>query len=138
MPNQQFSLVLFEGRLFYLWGFFVWSMDPSSFVPPKDKEPVVADIVQSEDVFVNHQFLVKNTMFENKRVSFCVQSFDGPCPLLAMANVLLLRNKLRIKPGWKRSEKKRRRKSLVDFFFFFFFFSSVFFKVPIVWRRSMF
>ena len=52
-----------------------------------------------EGSFVNQDFLTKNTTFGGKPVSFCLQSFDGPCPLLAVANVLLLRNKLRIKPG---------------------------------------
>jgi hypothetical protein len=48
-------------------------------------------------------FFVSVVRFEGKTVSFCVQSFDGPCPLLAMANVLLLRNKLRIKTGFSLS-----------------------------------
>jgi hypothetical protein len=91
-------------------------------IPPKGKEEGKDSPRRTtggeNDSFINHDFLVKNTTFENKvdslfvlfvcscfftknpqRVSFCVQSFDGPCPLLAMANVLLLRNKLRIKPG---------------------------------------
>ena len=33
------------------------------------------------------------------RTSFCLQAFDGPCPLLAIANVLLLRARLRIRDG---------------------------------------
>ena len=70
-------------------------MDGLAAPPPKDKEPVGGE----NDSFVDNDFLVKNTRFEGKQVSFCVQSFDGPCPLLAMANVLLLRNKLRIKQG---------------------------------------
>lgn len=31
------------------------------------------------------------------RATICLQQYDGPCPLLAIANVLLLRNHLRIK-----------------------------------------
>ncbi len=52
-----------------------------------------------ESSFVDQQFLTKNMQFEGKTVSFCMQAFDGPCPLLAMANVLLLRSRLRIRPG---------------------------------------
>ncbi len=59
-----------------------------------------------EESFVNQDFLTKNTTFGGKLVSFCLQSHDGPCPLLAMANVLLLRQKLRIKPGADRLTTK--------------------------------
>jgi hypothetical protein len=62
--------------------------------------------LMQEDSFLNQDFLTKNTTFDGKPVSFCLQSHDGPCPLLAMANVLLLRQKLRIKPGSDRLTTK--------------------------------
>ena len=53
----------------------------------------------SREEFENVAYFVRTTTFENKKVSFCLQAFNGPCPFLAMANVLLLRAKLHIKPG---------------------------------------
>lgn len=69
--------------------------------PPRSSAPSGPSIPKDkgEASFVDNEFLVKNMSYEGKTVTFCLQSFDGPCPLLAVANVLLLRAKLRIKPG---------------------------------------
>ena len=49
--------------------------------------------------FENLEYFVRTIPFEGKQASICLQRENGPCPFLAMANVLLLRAKLRSKPG---------------------------------------
>ena len=52
-----------------------------------------------EETASDISFFVRTIHFQGKRASYCLQNFNGPCPLLALANVLLLRAKLYIKPG---------------------------------------
>ncbi|EFN59098.1 hypothetical protein CHLNCDRAFT_137880 [Chlorella variabilis] len=42
---------------------------------------------------------VKTITFRGRRVPIMLQDVNGPCPLLAIANVLLLRNQLQLPPG---------------------------------------
>jgi len=43
---------------------------------------------------MDEAYAVKQTQFLGKPVSYVCQSANGPCPLLAIANVLLLRGQL--------------------------------------------
>lgn len=43
---------------------------------------------------MDEAYAVKQTQFLGKPVSYVCQSSNGPCPLLAIANVLLLRGQL--------------------------------------------
>jgi hypothetical protein len=53
-------------------------------------------------------FSVKRIKFGNKEVSICTQNENGPCPLLAVANVLLLQGKIRIDETFILSEELLR------------------------------
>ncbi len=56
--------------------------------------------MNAEPSFTDHEYFVKTLSLGNgKRATICLQQNDGPCPLLAVANVLLLKNRLRIKDG---------------------------------------
>lgn len=43
---------------------------------------------------MDEAYAVKQTQFLGKPVSYVCQNVNGPCPLLAIANVLLLRGQL--------------------------------------------
>ena len=47
----------------------------------------------------NDIYLVKWIEFNHERLPILLQNINGPCPLLALANILLLRK--RVKFGWK-------------------------------------
>ena len=40
--------------------------------------------------------MVKKILFENKFRSILTQNLNGPCPLLALANILILKDKIHI------------------------------------------
>lgn len=44
-------------------------------------------------------YKVKTVSFLGRRVPVMLQDVNGPCPLLAIANVLLLRNQLQLPAG---------------------------------------
>ncbi len=43
-------------------------------------------------------YTVKTILFMKRRVPIMMQNQNGPCPLLALANILLLRNQIQLSP----------------------------------------
>mmetsp|Transcript_858 Transcript_858/g.1609 ORF Transcript_858/g.1609 Transcript_858/m.1609 type:complete len:408 (-) Transcript_858:793-2016(-) len=43
-------------------------------------------------------YVVKRVVYESRHVGICLQNENGPCPLLAISNVLLLRGSIQIHP----------------------------------------
>lgn len=43
-------------------------------------------------------YTVKTIVFMKRRVPIMMQNQNGPCPLLALANVMLLRNQIKLSP----------------------------------------
>eukprot|EP00511_Aplanochytrium_stocchinoi_P009894 CAMPEP_0204876482 /NCGR_PEP_ID=MMETSP1348-20121228/47663_1 /ASSEMBLY_ACC=CAM_ASM_000700 /TAXON_ID=215587 /ORGANISM="Aplanochytrium stocchinoi, Strain GSBS06" /LENGTH=411 /DNA_ID=CAMNT_0052033251 /DNA_START=183 /DNA_END=1421 /DNA_ORIENTATION=+ len=50
----------------------------------------------STNTSTNHR--IKRFKFFNRQISICLQNENGPCPLLALANVLILRGAIKIHP----------------------------------------
>lgn len=44
-------------------------------------------------------YLVKQTLFRGRRTPILLQDVNGPCPLIALANVLFLRSRLELPLG---------------------------------------
>mmetsp|Transcript_11697 Transcript_11697/g.15175 ORF Transcript_11697/g.15175 Transcript_11697/m.15175 type:complete len:278 (+) Transcript_11697:143-976(+) len=61
---------------------------PSEPVPANSPSPVASE--------TRHR--LKKVKFFNREVSICLQNENGPCPLLALANVLILRGSIEIHP----------------------------------------
>ena len=49
---------------------------------------------KTEDI----NYTVKTILFMKRRVPIMMQNQNGPCPLLALANILLLRNQIQLSP----------------------------------------
>ncbi|EER14178.1 hypothetical protein, conserved [Perkinsus marinus ATCC 50983] len=60
---------------------------------PQQQEAVV---VEDTTIPIPKHYRIKHTEFLGSERSFLLQSENGPCPLLAVANVLLLRNELQL------------------------------------------
>lgn len=43
-------------------------------------------------------YTIKTILFMKRRVPIMMQNQNGPCPLLALANILLLRNQIQLSP----------------------------------------
>lgn len=57
-------------------------------------------------------FPIKRINFFGRATKICMQNANGPCPLLAIANVLSLRNELKLPSGLREISQVREADSL--------------------------
>ena len=56
----------------------------------------------------DNPYKLKGTTFFGRPVPIVVQNENGPCPLLAIANILLMRNAIHLPPGLAEVTQVRR------------------------------
>ena len=60
--------------------------------------PSTVRVVRPEGAEMSEAYKLKTIDFLGRRVPIVVQNANGPCPMLALANVLLLRNQIQLSP----------------------------------------
>jgi predicted aldo/keto reductase-like oxidoreductase len=61
-----------------------------NFDDMKKKGPLITDETKIKDTF----YKLKKILWKNQTVNIVLQNENGPCPLIAIANVLSLRNEI--------------------------------------------
>ncbi|XP_013606224.1 ubiquitin carboxyl-terminal hydrolase MINDY-1 isoform X2 [Brassica napus] len=80
----------------------------------------IQEAIQQEDVVVNETkeevttYKTKSIQFLGRNTPIILQNENGPCPLLAICNVLLLRNNLKLSPDSYEVSQERLMSLVVD------------------------
>ncbi|KAI8371830.1 hypothetical protein BD560DRAFT_489473 [Blakeslea trispora] len=76
------------------------SLSPDNQASPtsKQEDPVTSVSKEAPGLIFAEDYLVKTIQWKDKPVQIITQNENGPCPLVAICNVLFLRGDLRIQP----------------------------------------
>ncbi|KAI8368407.1 FAM63A-like protein [Choanephora cucurbitarum] len=74
------------------------SLSPNEQIPTKEEEEHTPVPTEPSGLIFAEEYLVKTIQWKDKPVQIITQNENGPCPLVAICNVLFLRGDLSIQP----------------------------------------